>query len=110
MHQVCDRFIKEELRNKIVIDLRTGIRSNSDVDVNGTSRIPAGVNCGEVHYAVCISDLIAAQELFAYSIIGGHIRVKPERVTMPDVYMCTSQRGASRAAQLLHCNSECQRK
>src|SRR6476661_2286980 len=55
------------------------------VNVDGPAAVPAGINCGELGFAVSIRYLVAAQEVLADRIILRFVGIKPGGVTMPDV-------------------------
>src|ERR1700682_2521563 len=84
-------IVEKELRGELVGLRRSRVETELEMDVNGASTVPTGVDSGERRDAVRIRYLIAAQESPRQP---RHVRVCAGCVTVPHIEIGTGERRA----------------
>ena len=84
-HLVVHRVGEEHLRRELERHRRAVVDADLEVDVHGTTRVPAGIDRLERHEPVGIARLVAAQPVLAGGVVRRLVGVEPRRVGVPDV-------------------------
>src|ERR1700716_3201439 len=83
--------------------------SNLEVDVHRPARVPTGVDGLEANRTLGVGHLISAEIFLANSVLGAHIGIDAQRVTVPDVYLGAPQRQARGAVHAGDIENQAQR-
>src|SRR5206468_10040762 len=65
---IRDRFFEVQLRCKLVSPSGRSIRADLKVNVNGSARIPTGIDRDELGRSIGVRDLITTEELFTAGV------------------------------------------
>ena len=68
MNFIRDRFFEVQLRGKLVSPSGRSIGADLKVNMNGSARIPAGIDRDELGRPIVVRDLITTEELFTAGV------------------------------------------
>ncbi len=102
MNPVSDRLVEKELRRELIEPGRSRISPHLEVDVNGSTHIPARVDSREIDNAVFIGDPISAEEFLIAGVVLRNVRVKASGIAVPDLHACARQDTAACAVRLTY--------
>src|SRR5438445_3165509 len=105
---IREGFVEVQLRRKLIPPSGLRIRTDLEVDVDGSARVPTGIDREKLGRPIGVRDLIAAQEFLPSCVKGPipNVRIDAECIAVPDIHHGACERRAGVAADLMDMKRE----